>query len=300
MSQPVPPLAEAANGASEAADSASLDAAAGCSSAEKASAASGGTGRPLLHHLGFIGMWTKLRPHVHEFLTAVSGMYELYVYTMGSRAYAAEMVRLLDPDGSLGLHGRDRVIGKEDATDAHTKALDVILDSDAMTLITDDSPGVWPQQANQLLVPRRYHFFPSSAARDTSLPAGYRCVLARAQDEQVCEWAGGFAGAGRWAGGQVGRWARGPRAGGRGVGHTCDGAARPLVGIASRHGIPKHTASGTPSLGSPPLRRSSSQPPPARVSTVRGAFACPRAPTGGRWAAGRFDGRPHTHPRPLL
>ena len=137
----------------------------GSSSSHEASGA-----KPLLHHLHHIHMWTKLRPHVHAFLQKASTMYELYVYTMGAKAYAAEMVALLDPDGTLGLRASDRVIGKEDSTAAHTKDLDVILGSERTTLIVDDSPAVWPQFTTQLLVPRRYHFFASSAARDSTLP----------------------------------------------------------------------------------------------------------------------------------
>ena len=88
-------------------------------------AGSGGR-QPSLYHLEHICMWTKLRPHVREFLAGASEMYELYVYTMGARAYAAEMTRLLDPTGALGLLQSDRVIGKEDSTVGHTKDLDVI------------------------------------------------------------------------------------------------------------------------------------------------------------------------------
>ena len=131
----------------------------------------GGTKRlPLLFHLNHIGMWTKLRPYVREFLEAAAKLFDLYVYTMGARAYAAEMVKLLDPDGSLGLLNADRVISKEDGIASNKKSLDVMLGSEQTTIILDDSPAVWPQRTAQLLVPRRYHFFPSSAARDSSLP----------------------------------------------------------------------------------------------------------------------------------
>lgn len=36
-----------------------------------------------------------------------------------------------------------------------------------MALIVDDSADVWPVHRHRLLVPRRYHFFDSSASRDT-------------------------------------------------------------------------------------------------------------------------------------
>jgi hypothetical protein len=119
----------------------------------------------MLFHLRHIGMWTKLRPYVREFLAASSELCELYVYTMGARAYANEMVGLLDPTGALGLRQSDRVIAKEDCTVSHVKDLDVILGSERTTLIIDDTPAVWPQHSTQVLVPKRYHFFPSSSAR---------------------------------------------------------------------------------------------------------------------------------------
>eukprot|EP00965_Chrysotila_dentata_P094587 3127440-Pleurochrysis_carterae.AAC.1 len=72
-------------------------------------------------------MLTKLRPGVRAFLKGLSSMYELHVYTMGAKRYAAEMVKLLDPDGRLGLRGTDRVIGKEDSTAKHLKSLDVVI-----------------------------------------------------------------------------------------------------------------------------------------------------------------------------
>jgi len=53
------------------------------------------------------------------------------------------MVRLIDADGSLGLRGADRVIGKEDSTHTQTKSLDVVLGSEEIVLIVDDSPAVW-------------------------------------------------------------------------------------------------------------------------------------------------------------
>ena len=188
--------ASAEEGAAAASGEAS-GAAAGSSSSGAAAGASGdgdgdgdgvdgedGTPKPMLHHLRHIFMWTKLRPYVHEFLKAASERYELYVYTMGAKAYAKEMVNLLDPTGSLGLSGNsDRVIGKEDSTESHTKDLDVILGSERTTLIVDDSPAVWPRFKAQLLVPRRYHFFPSSSSKDGSLPEGFQPPLITEDDE---------------------------------------------------------------------------------------------------------------------
>lgn len=136
-----------------------------------------------LHWLPQLGLWTKLRPGLHEFLHAIVEKFELYVYTMGARKYAAAVVELLDPDGSAGLRGHDRVIASEDSTSRRLKGLDVVLGAEETTLIVDDSAAVWPEHAPQLLVPRRYHYFDSSAARDAAFGASPRGLLARGTDE---------------------------------------------------------------------------------------------------------------------
>ncbi len=46
-------------------------------------------------------MWTKLRPGVRQFLEKAHERYELHIYTMGDRDYAAEMAARLDPQRRL-------------------------------------------------------------------------------------------------------------------------------------------------------------------------------------------------------
>jgi RNA polymerase II subunit A-like phosphatase len=52
---------------------------------------------------------TCLRPHLHEFLESLQDMYEMYVYTMGTRRYAELMVALIDPQQT---YFRQRIISK--------------------------------------------------------------------------------------------------------------------------------------------------------------------------------------------
>ncbi|ERM97914.1 hypothetical protein AMTR_s00248p00017420 [Amborella trichopoda] len=54
-----------------------------------------------LFRLSHIGMWTKLRPGIWNFLKRASKLYELHLCTMGSKAYATEIAKVLDPRGSL-------------------------------------------------------------------------------------------------------------------------------------------------------------------------------------------------------
>jgi len=114
-----------------------------------------------LHCMQKLAMFTKLRPHAHEFLAAASQLCQLYVYTMGSKNYALEMAALLDPTGQL-FNGR--VIGNSDSTSARTKNLDIVLSAESEVLIVDDTDRVWPHHLANLIRIDRYHFFPGSAA----------------------------------------------------------------------------------------------------------------------------------------
>ena len=164
-----------------------------------------------LHVLPHIGMWTKLRPGLAAFLAAAAERYELYVYTMGARRYAWEMASLIDPLGTYGLM-QDRVIAKEDSTWSTIKSLDVVLGSEETVVIVDDTLAVWQRYADQVLVPRRYHFFDSSAQR----PPPFRVRRHGAED------AGGDAG--------------GARRGGGGSGGGGGGAAGRPLGVAVARG----------------------------------------------------------------
>jgi hypothetical protein len=39
------------------------------------------------------------RPHLETFLKKVTSLYELHIYTMGTRNYAAAVANVIDPDG---------------------------------------------------------------------------------------------------------------------------------------------------------------------------------------------------------
>ena len=90
---------------------------------------------------GHMNMWTKFRPGVREFLKRSQENFDLHVFTMGDKNYAAEMARLLDPTGAL-FNGR--VASSSDAADGTMmKDLDVLLGSEDMMVILDDTLGVW-------------------------------------------------------------------------------------------------------------------------------------------------------------
>ncbi|GLU01362.1 hypothetical protein SLE2022_186730 [Rubroshorea leprosula] len=112
-----------------------------------------------LFQLDSMPMMTKLRPFVHTFLKEASEMFEMYIYTMGDRAYALKMAKLLDPSGE---YFNAKVISRDDGTQKHQKGLDVVLGDESAILILDDTESAWPMHKDNLILMDRYHFFASS------------------------------------------------------------------------------------------------------------------------------------------
>lgn len=112
-----------------------------------------------LFRLDSMHMVTKLRPFVQTFLKEANKFFEMYIYTMGERAYALEMAKLLDPEN---VYFNSKVIAQGDCTQRHQKGLDVVLGQESAVLILDDTEPVWVKHKDNLIVMERYHFFASS------------------------------------------------------------------------------------------------------------------------------------------
>ncbi|XP_004287124.1 PREDICTED: RNA polymerase II C-terminal domain phosphatase-like 4 [Fragaria vesca subsp. vesca] len=115
-----------------------------------------------LFRLDFMRMMTKLRPFIRTFLKEASEIFEMYIYTMGDRAYALEMAKLLDPKKE---YFGDRVISRDDGTQRHQKGLDIVLGQESAVLILDDTENAWIKHKDNLILMERYHFFRSSCAQ---------------------------------------------------------------------------------------------------------------------------------------
>jgi RNA polymerase II subunit A C-terminal domain phosphatase len=63
-------------------------------------------------HLGPCWYFIKVRPGLLEFLEEVSKMYELHVYTMGTRAYANAVAKIVDPHRK---YFGDRVLSRDES-----------------------------------------------------------------------------------------------------------------------------------------------------------------------------------------
>ncbi|KAM7490376.1 hypothetical protein LguiA_033297 [Lonicera macranthoides] len=112
-----------------------------------------------LFRLDGMHMMTKLRPFVQTFLKEASRLFDMYIYTMGERAYAMEMAKILDPEN---VYFNSKVIAKGDCTQRHQKGLDVVLAQESAVLILDDTEQVWVKHKENLILMERYHFFASS------------------------------------------------------------------------------------------------------------------------------------------
>ncbi|CRK24039.1 hypothetical protein BN1708_003730 [Verticillium longisporum] len=82
------------------------------------------------------GCWyyIKMRPGLREFLEKVAELYELHVYTMGTRAYALNIAKIVDPQQKLfGNRRRDILPAPADVPNGKTAA--------------NASPNITPEQA---------------------------------------------------------------------------------------------------------------------------------------------------------
>ncbi|KAF7562949.1 hypothetical protein G7046_g1194 [Stylonectria norvegica] len=101
--------------------------------------------------------YIKLRPGLEEFLEEVSSMYELHVYTMGTRAYALNIARIVDPDKKLF---GNRVISRDENGSITSKSLQRLFPvSTDMVVIIDDRADVWPMNRPNLIKVVPYDFF---------------------------------------------------------------------------------------------------------------------------------------------
>ncbi|KAJ6443591.1 glucose transporter-like protein [Purpureocillium lavendulum] len=101
--------------------------------------------------------YIKLRPGLRSFLEEVAKMYELHVYTMGTRAYALNIARIVDPDRRLF---GNRVISRDENGSITSKSLQRLFPvSTNMVVIIDDRADVWPRNRPNLIKVVPYDFF---------------------------------------------------------------------------------------------------------------------------------------------
>ncbi|PGH35203.1 RNA polymerase II subunit A domain phosphatase [[Emmonsia] crescens] len=107
---------------------------------------------------GMKGCWyyIKLRPGLEEFLQEISTLYELHIYTMGTRAYAQHIANIVDPDRKIF---GDRILSRDESGSLTAKSLQRLFPVDTkMVVIIDDRGDVWKWTDNLIKV-SPYDFF---------------------------------------------------------------------------------------------------------------------------------------------
>ncbi|XP_056679520.1 RNA polymerase II subunit A C-terminal domain phosphatase isoform X3 [Monodelphis domestica] len=122
-----------------------------------------GRGEPMLH--------TRLRPHCKEFLEKIAKLYELHVFTFGSRLYAHTIAGFLDPEKKLFSH---RILSRDECIDPFSKTgnlRNLFPCGDSMVCIIDDREDVWKYAPNLITV-KKYVYF--QGIGDINAPPGSR------------------------------------------------------------------------------------------------------------------------------
>ncbi|KAJ4918995.1 hypothetical protein JOQ06_024732 [Pogonophryne albipinna] len=132
-----------------------------------------GRGEPMLH--------TRLRPHCKAFLEKIAKLYELHVFTFGSRLYAHTIAGFLDPEKKLFSH---RILSRDECIDPFSKTgnlRNLFPCGDSMVSIIDDREDVWKFAPNLITV-KKYIYFQGTG--DINAPPGSR-------EAQLAKKAGG-------------------------------------------------------------------------------------------------------------
>lgn len=101
---------------------------------------------------GMRGTWyfIKLRPGLQHFFEEVSKLYELHIYTMGTRQYAQRIAQIVDPEGT---YFADRILSRDESGSMTAKSLQRLFPGDqSMVVIIDDRGDVWRWSDNLIKV----------------------------------------------------------------------------------------------------------------------------------------------------
>ena len=88
-------------------------------------------------------MFLKFRPNLNNFLQTVSSMFQLHIYTMGSRRYADTVASLIDPDKKLF---GGRIVSRDDFSEGKFNQKNIkrlFPHDDSMAVVIDDREDVW-------------------------------------------------------------------------------------------------------------------------------------------------------------
>jgi RNA polymerase II subunit A C-terminal domain phosphatase len=100
--------------------------------------------------------YIKQRPGLQDFLKSMSELYELHIYTMGTRQYAKNVVNLIDKTGE---YFQDRILSRDESGSMIAKSLSRLFPVDTnMVVIIDDRGDIWDHSPNLVRV-KAYDFY---------------------------------------------------------------------------------------------------------------------------------------------
>ncbi|EEY66393.1 uncharacterized protein PITG_03959 [Phytophthora infestans T30-4] len=85
-------------------------------------------------------------------------LYDLFIYTHGTRLYAEKIVNIIDPDET---YFKNRIVARTDTPDMLHKSLKLLFPScdDSMILVLDDRIDVWKENEGNVFLIEPYHYF---------------------------------------------------------------------------------------------------------------------------------------------
>ena len=100
--------------------------------------------------------YIKMRPGLKDFLENVAQIYEMHIYTMGTRQYAKNIAKIIDPTRKIF---GDRILSRDESGSMTAKNLQRLFPVDTkMVVIIDDRGDVWKWSPNLIKV-TPYDFF---------------------------------------------------------------------------------------------------------------------------------------------
>ncbi|KAK9765054.1 CTD phosphatase Fcp1 [Basidiobolus ranarum] len=128
--------------------------------------------------------YIKLRPGLREFLKEATELYELHIYTMGTRAYASAVADAIDPEQEFF---KERIYSRDESEDMTPKTIQRLFScSSSMVVAIDDSEDIWQLSPNLIRV-NPYKFFVGTDGINESslLKQGAIAVTESKQEEDL-------------------------------------------------------------------------------------------------------------------
>ncbi|KAJ1980448.1 CTD phosphatase Fcp1 [Dimargaris verticillata] len=132
--------------------------------------------------------YVKMRPGLRDFLTEVAKLYELHIYTMGTRSYAEQVAKLIDPDQKSF---KERILSRDESGSMTFKNIQRLFPCDSsMVVAIDDRADVWQNSPNLIKV-KPYNFFAGTGdinsgmlPKTTPLPSTTEATAAPVESEK--------------------------------------------------------------------------------------------------------------------